>query len=79
MKMKVHVRKCAFLYDYIKFLGFIINSEGTAADPAKVDAINKMNIPDSVKKLSSFIGTVNLLFVSFFFIWLLKQSPCMTY
>jgi hypothetical protein len=50
INMQVHVRKCAFFYDNIKLLGFITYSERTAADPAKVDAINKMPIP----KLRSF-------------------------
>jgi transposase InsO family protein len=59
INMKVHVRKCAFLYDNIKLLGFIINNQGVSPDPEKVRAIEHMPIPDSVKKLRSFIGMVN--------------------
>jgi len=43
--------KCKFRNETIKFLGYIINSEGISSDPQKTAAIKDMKGPSSVLEL----------------------------
>ena len=48
--------KCHFGLSEIKLLGFIINGQGIATDPAKVEVIKNLPAPRSVKETRSFLG-----------------------
>ena len=56
--LKVKISKCSFLYDEIKYLGFIVNGQGIRPDPKKVDCIVRMPVPKTLKELRSFMGMV---------------------
>ena len=45
----------------VKFLGYIVPSDGIKADPAKISAVRNMPIPENKKDLQSFLGMVNYL------------------
>ena len=48
--------KCVFGLKEVKLLGFILNKEGIKADPEKMQAINEMSPPNSVKYVRRFLG-----------------------
>ena len=48
--------KCHFGLSEIELLGFIINEQGIATDPAKVEVIKTLPVPRSVKETRSFVG-----------------------
>ena len=56
--LKVKISKCSFMYNEIKYLGFVVDGEGVKPDPKKVECILKMPIPRSLKELRSFLGMV---------------------
>ena len=45
----------------VPFFGNIITDKGLKADPSKIEAILKLEVPDSRKKLERFLGMVNYL------------------
>ena len=45
----------------VPFFGNIITDKGLKADPSKIEAILKLEVPDSRKKLERFLGKVNYL------------------
>ena len=49
--------KCHFGLSEVKMLGFIINGQGIATDPAKVEVIKNLPAPRSVKQIRSFVGS----------------------
>ena len=56
--------KCEFVKIHVKFLGHMIDPEGTEGirpDPEKISAIVKMTVPRNVPKLHCFLGMVNQL------------------
>ena len=56
--------KCEFVKIRVKFLGHMIDLEGTESiqpDPEKISAIVKMTVPRNVPKLCRFLGMVNQL------------------
>ncbi|KAK8939259.1 hypothetical protein KSP39_PZI011311 [Platanthera zijinensis] len=48
--------KCAFWLTEVAFLGHVINAEGLAVDPAKIEAILNWTRPKSVTEVRSFLG-----------------------
>lgn len=65
--LKLSPRKCHLMRSSVKFLGHIIDRNGVAVDPAKVEVISKMTKADlmeddgctpSVKRVRSFLGMV---------------------
>jgi len=51
--------KCEFYKDRLEFLGYVISTEGTSMDPAKVKAISDWPYPSCVRDVQSFVGLVN--------------------
>ena len=51
--------KCEFSVSKVKVLGHIVSSEGTAADPEKIEAIRNLATPRNVAEVRSFLGMVN--------------------
>ena len=51
--------KCQFLKKQVKYLGHIITSQGIIPDPEKVECINNMPTPNSVRDVRSLIGCLS--------------------
>ncbi|XP_058111660.1 uncharacterized mitochondrial protein AtMg00860-like [Magnolia sinica] len=49
--------KCEFWEEELKFMGHVVNAEGIAVDPAKVEAVFKWEQPTTVTEVRSFLGT----------------------
>ncbi|XP_076877136.1 eukaryotic translation initiation factor 4E-1A isoform X1 [Brachyhypopomus gauderio] len=65
--LKLSPKKCHLLRKSVKFLGHIVNEDGVAVDPDKVDVIVRMTTKDlmeddgctpSVRRVKSFLGMV---------------------
>ena len=59
--LKLNKKKCQTGVKYIVFLGHIISSEGKIVDPAKIDAVTKMPLPNSANELQWFLGMITYL------------------
>ena len=57
--LTLNEKKCVFRMPSIRFLGFIVSSEGISADPNKVESIVRFRRPESVTDCRSFLGLVN--------------------
>lgn len=61
-KLKMNPMKCAFEVTSGKFLGYLVNRQGTNVDPAKTKkAVLDMPEPTSAKELKSFLGKASYL------------------
>jgi hypothetical protein len=49
-------KKCEFWLEEVPFLGHIVNNDGLAVDPAKVQAVVEWERPSSVREIPSFLG-----------------------
>ena len=58
-QLTLKLSKCEFFKNSVKYLGHIISSEGLKPQPEKVDAINEIALPKTVKELQSFLGMTN--------------------
>lgn len=56
---RVKLSKCEFNKNQIKFLGRIIDSNGTRPDPDKLSAIIDMQAPTNLSQLRSLLGAIN--------------------
>nr|CDJ86255.1 RNA-directed DNA polymerase (reverse transcriptase) and Integrase domain containing protein [Haemonchus contortus] len=56
---RLRLEKCSLLRTEIRYLGFIIDDEVQRPDPTKIEAIQKMPIPEDVSQLRAFLGLVN--------------------
>lgn len=54
--MKIQLDKCKFFAQEVEFLGFIVTANGIKANPQKVEAIEKVPLPVTLKDLRSFLG-----------------------
>ncbi|KAK9754547.1 Reverse transcriptase (RNA-dependent DNA polymerase) [Popillia japonica] len=50
--------KCDFLKTSIRYLGHLVTDKGVRPDPAKVDAIQRVKLPETQKQIKSFLGLV---------------------
>jgi hypothetical protein len=57
--IKLKKSKCSFDRQAISYLGFIVNGEGIRLSPARIAAIQGVNIPTTTKALHSFLGLAN--------------------
>ena len=55
-RLKLKAKKCVFFQHETAFLGHIISKEGVKPDPAKIQAVSKIQRPSSVVELRSFLG-----------------------
>lgn len=56
---RVKMSKCEFYKSSIKFLGFIIDADGSRPDPDKISAIQNMQAPTNISQLRSLLGAIN--------------------
>lgn len=66
--ISLNPKKCHFVVTEGKLLGHIVSQEGIRIDPERVEAIDKILVPKTVKAIQSFFGQINFLkrFVSNF-------------
>ena len=57
--LKLKVAKCAFLQDFVNFLGHTIDHRGLHTTAEKVEAINLAPTPKNQQELRSFLGLVH--------------------
>ncbi|XP_065076497.1 uncharacterized protein LOC135700035 [Ochlerotatus camptorhynchus] len=55
----VKAEKCSFFQSQIRYLGHIVDRQGTRPDPEKIETITAMPPPTNVTEMRSFLGTVN--------------------
>ncbi|KAI5639559.1 reverse transcriptase (RNA-dependent DNA polymerase) domain-containing protein [Phthorimaea operculella] len=55
----INFPKCSFFRNELKYLGFIVNSQGLQTDPDKVKAILDIPVPKTAKDVKKFLGTVS--------------------
>jgi hypothetical protein len=56
---RANVRKCSFAADRVEYLGYDISRHGIHPQPKKVEAILKMQPPQTKRQLRRFLGMVN--------------------
>jgi hypothetical protein len=56
--LKVKLSKCEFARTQLHYLGHVVNRQGRTTDPAKVEAIAKMDPPQCMMHLETFLGKV---------------------
>ena len=54
--LKLKLKKCHFLQSETNYLGFVVNENGIKPDPKKVEAIQSITVPTSVREVRGFIG-----------------------
>jgi len=54
--LKMRKSKCEFFRDSIKYLGFIVDKHGVKPDSAKVEALQRLPTPTTVREVRSFLG-----------------------
>ena len=52
----LNIEKCNFWMQRLPFLGHIIAPSGIAPDPAKIEAVQKIQPPQNITELHSFLG-----------------------
>lgn len=57
--VKLNPLKCKFGLSRVKYLGHIIEAGGARPDPKKIQAINAMKPPTTLKQLQVFLGMIN--------------------
>lgn len=57
--ISLNPKKCIFSTSKGKLLGHIILEHGISIDPDKVNAIQKITYPTSLKEIRSFMGKIN--------------------
>ena len=59
--IRFNTEKCTIGVNEVPFFGNIITDKGLKADPSKIEAILKLEVPDNREKLERFLGMVNYL------------------
>lgn len=57
--LTINLEKCKFFQEQVKFLGFILSTEGIRPDPEKIQGIQNFPAPRNIKQLKGFLGLVN--------------------
>ena len=54
--LKLRTTKCDLLKSRVRYLGFIVSSDGVEVDPEKTRAVSEFPVPRNVKDLRGFLG-----------------------
>ena len=54
--LKVKAKKCHLFQNKVRYLGYIISSDGIATDPDKITSITRWPVPANVKEVRQFLG-----------------------
>src|SRR3569832_2170690 len=54
--LRLKPKKCCFLQKEVKFLGYIISSNGIQPDPDRMRVLLNLPLPKTIKQLQSFLG-----------------------
>jgi len=54
--LRVKISTCTFAAPKVSYLGHVISAEGISPDPTKVEAVQNLSSPKSVKDVRSFLG-----------------------
>jgi len=57
--LKLHPKKCQFMLEELRYLGFIFNTEGYKVDSRKTEIIRNFPRPQNTKDVRSFLGLAN--------------------
>ncbi len=55
-KLYAKLKKCAFYFREVSFLGHVVSATGVAVDPMKIDSIRDWPRPMTVTEVRSFLG-----------------------
>ena len=58
-KLKLRLKKCEFFKEEVEYLGHIVGAQGLKPQDSKVEAIKRVPVPKTVKKLQAFLGLMN--------------------
>lgn len=58
-KLTINLEKSIFLRKELKYLGYVVNSNGLQVDPSKVEAILNFPTPTTKKEVKRFLGTAS--------------------
>ena len=56
---RANLRKSFFMQKGVEYLGYLLTSEGIKPQPKKVEAMERMQPPKTVKQVKQFLGMVN--------------------
>lgn len=54
--LKIEIDKCKFFAKSTEYLGHIMTTEGFKPNPNKIEAIQKLKLPETAKQIKSFLG-----------------------
>lgn len=54
--LRIQIDKCNFFATSTEYLGHILTTEGVKPNPTKVEAIQKLKLPQTAKQIKSFLG-----------------------
>lgn len=57
--LTINLDKCQFFRSELKYLGYVVDSNGLHTDPAKVEAIINYKTPSTKKEVKRFLGTAS--------------------
>ena len=57
--MRINADKCVFGQNSLEFLGHLIDSNGIQPLSTKVEAIQQISLPNSLRQLRQFLGMVD--------------------
>lgn len=58
--LELNPKTCEFFRCKVKFLGHVVNEEGVATDPEKVEVVTYWPLPKNLKDVRSFLSTGDL-------------------
>lgn len=59
--LKLNEDKCHFMKNKIKFLGYVLTSNGIEPDPEKIKSISQLKTPTNIKQLQRLLGMITYL------------------
>jgi hypothetical protein len=57
--LKLQPKKCSFMFDELKILGVLINSDGVSPDPLKLTGVSQLRAPRTTKECKRIYGLLS--------------------